>query len=38
MYLIVAEAAVEQISRVERKTKPKWMNEDIFDIIKKGGK
>ena len=34
-FKVVSEATVEQISRVERKTKLKWMNEDILDLMEK---
>ena len=34
----ITEAAGEQIFRVKRKIKPRWMTDDILDLWKKGGK
>ena len=33
-----SETAEKQIPRVERKTKQRWMTEDILDPMEKGGK
>ena len=32
---MVTEAEAKQVSRVERKTKQKWMTEDVLELIEK---